>query len=201
MQLAELLLLLDMGGKQASPPEDIQIMAYEYAVKAWEPSGLVESPPKNIEYTNYIESAGTYICHFAAGAKDTFLIVVVQESPAKAISHLVMDIGAEYLPVVYINISTGYEGNPSEIQIKTDIPKLLDSGTPAAILESGDGSYIQTYQISEDTYELEYQLASTKFHFKTAKPVSEKVVIDAFLSYAFGKYEWAQEIKWEHYPL
>ncbi len=201
MQLAELLLILDMSGTQALPPQEIQVVAYEYAAKAWTSSGLAGNPPNNIEYTNYIEAAGKYLCHFNTGSKNTFLIVLVEESSEKAVSHLVMDIGAEYRPVVYTNHSTGYVGNPTEIQIEKDIPKLLDTGTPAAILESGDGSYIQTYQVSENVYELEYQLVSTKFHYKTPNPVTGRVVVDAFLSYAFGKYEWAKDIQWEYHPL
>ena len=39
---------------------------------------------------------------------------------------------------------------------------------------------------------------TTAFHLVVTGPVSGQEVLRAFLSYVFGKYEWAEDYDWKH---
>ena len=81
------------------------------------------------------------------------------------------------------------------------IPNLRDHDDPFAILAIADGTYLQTYWNSDGTYDLEHQLVTTKFHYRALGKVNVGNVCDAFISYAFGKKEWATDFTWERVKL
>ena len=116
-------------------------------------------------------------------------------------AHILFDIGGQYRPVTYTDLSTGFVGEPTEQMLADLLPRLREGGTPAAILESGEGSYLQTYQDGPDEFTLEYQLVTPAFHFVAARPVNGQDMLRAFRSYAFGKYEWAKDYDWKYQPV
>jgi hypothetical protein len=67
-------------------------------------------------------------------------------------------------------------------------------------LETGDGTYLQTYA-KDGMYWVEHQLVSGASHYQLQQKVSAETVIDLFLSYAFGRKEWAREFVWEKMEL
>ncbi len=115
--------------------------------------------------------------------------------------HLLFDIGAEYGPLAYQDLATGFVGDPTEEILVASLPRLGQGDTPAAILERGKGTYLRTYRNAPGRYTMEYQLVTTAFHFVIAAPVPLAEVQGAFHSYAFGKYEWARDFAWQHQPL
>ena len=104
----------------------------------------------------YCTRAGAdLLCHFDAGWKDCFLIVVCPAAASLPLDHLLFDIGAEYRPTVYHDLSTGFVGEPTEELLAESLPQLGAGGTPAAILGRGEGSYLQTYLDAPNRYTME----------------------------------------------
>lgn len=199
LQLKDLLQRLDGGAKGTVPPADAANRMAEYAAAVWTSCGLDGVAPSAIEYCAGV--SGELLGHFDAGRKDCFLIVVCPEAAGPPTGHLLFDIGAEYQMSEYQNLSTGFVGEPTEAMLADSLSRLGEGGTPAAILDRGDGTYLQTYLDAPGRYTLEHQLVTTKFHFGTAGPATLDDVQRAFHSYAFGRYEWAREFDWQHQPL
>ncbi len=198
LQLRDLLERLDRGTTRANPSPDETARAARHAAEVWPDCRLNGVAPTTIEYCT--RTGTDLLCHFNAGWKDCFLIVVC---PAAGLpmGHLLFDIGAEYRGTLYHDLSTGFVGEPTEQILAESLPRLGAGGTPAAILGRGEGSYLQTYRDAPERYTLEYQLVTTAFHFTLAAPATLEEVQRAFRSYAFGKYEWAREFAWQHQPL
>lgn len=136
---------------------------------------------------------------YARKAPDTFLVVV---KGAKRIEgHILIDLAAEYSQPFLKCMATGYEGFPDKGTLEKQIRMIEpDMENPFAILLTGDGTYLQTFRDS-DGFILEYQLVNISSHYETPKRVSEEDVIEAMLSYAFGKYEWLEAFKWRRLIL
>ena len=199
LQLRDLLQRLDGGAKGLAPSADAATRMAEYAAGVWTSCGLAGVAPSVVEYC-----AGTgdeLLGHFNAGRKDCFLIVVCPEAAGSPTGHLLFDIGAEYRLSEYQNLSTGFVGEPTEAMLADSLPRLGQGGTPAAILDRGGGTYLQTYLDAPGRYTLEYQLVTTAFHFNTRTPATLDDVQRVFRSCAFGKYEWARDFDWQHQPL
>jgi len=60
---------------------------------------------------------------------------------------------------------------------------------------------MQVYQDSDGTYGLEHQLVNIANHYRAVDKLTSAQVIAAFKSYAFGKKEWATDIRWEKQDL
>ena len=198
LQLKDLLERLDRGTQRDTPsPEEAQ-RAARHAAEVWASCRLDGEALDAIEYC--IRAGSDLLCHFNAGRKDCYLIVVCSVVAGRPLDHLLFDIGAEYRPAEYEDLSTGFVGEPTAAILAESLPRLGEGGTPAAILGRG-GSYLQTSLDAPGRYLLEYQLVTTAFHFNTKAAVSLDDVQRAFHSYAFGKYEWAREFAWQHQPL
>ena len=201
LQLKDLLALLDGGAATVTAPADVATRAAHYAARVWSDCRLVGTPPPTIEYCALTKGSAKHLCHFNAGRKDCFLIVVCAAASDLPEAHILFDIGGQYRSITYTDLSTDFVGEPTEQMLANSLPRLREGGTPAAILESGEGSYLQTYQNGPDEFTLEYQLVTTAFHLVGTGPVTGQDVLRAFRSYAFGKYEWAKDYDWKHQPV
>ena len=198
LQLKDLLERLDRGTQRdTSSPEAAQ-RATRHAAEVWASCRLDGEAPDTIEYCT--RAGADLLCHFNAGRKDCYLIVLCPVEASRPMDHLLFDIGADYRPAEYEDLSTGFVGEPTAAILAESLPRLGEGGTPAAILGRG-GSYLQTSLDAPGRYLLEYQLVTTAFHFNTKITVTLDDVQRAFHSYAFGKYEWAREFDWQHQPL
>jgi hypothetical protein len=171
------------------------------AQEIWPSTGLQpwESAPRAVDYAWKSNDGCHVAAHITADRKNCFLIVILSER--RLSSYIVFDIGAEYSGMEYTCPSIDYQGPPQRDIILKSIPNLKDHKDPFAILATADGTYIQTYQNPDGTYDLEHQLVTTKFHYKALGDVNVGVVCDAFISYAFGKKEWATDVTWERIDL
>jgi hypothetical protein len=203
LQLHEYLRFLHAG----TVPECHQLSQSEVArcmsaaQQVWPDTGLLpwESAPRTVAYA-WKSNDGRHIgAHITADRENCFLIVVLSDEHAT--SYIVFDIGAEYSQPEYICPSMSYHGPPQRDVILQSIPNLKDHKDPFAILAVADGTYLQTYQNPDGTYELEHQLVTTKFHYRALGEVNVHQVSDAFISYAFGKKEWATDVTWERVEL
>src|SRR5262245_14393238 len=171
------------------------------AQEIWPDTGLLpwESAPRTVAYA-WKSNDGCHIgTHITADKKDCFLILVMSEE--RASSYIVFDIGAEYSEPEYICPLIDYHGPAQRDVILKSIPNLRDHKDPFAILSVADGTYLQTYQNPDGTYELEHQLVTTKFHYRVLGDITMNEVCEAFISYAFGKKEWATDLTWERVEL
>ncbi|MDX1927735.1 MAG: hypothetical protein SFV81_14530 [Pirellulaceae bacterium] len=132
---------------------------------------------------------------------DTFLIVVTDEKE-KPTDHILIDIAAEYAEKHLDAPQFGF----FESATKKDIRRVItgidpDEDNPFAILAIAEGgTYIQTYR-EPDGFLLEHQLVNTSSHYRVDELLSAEQVVDAMISYAFGKDEWLEAFKWQHAKL
>jgi hypothetical protein len=171
------------------------------ALEIWPDTGLLpwESAPRSVAYAWKSNDGRHTAAHITADRENCFLIVVLSDEHAT--SYIVFDIGAEYSQAEYICPSIRYHGPAQRDVILKSIPNLRYHEDPFAILEVGDGTYLQAYQNRNGTYELEHQLVTTKFHYRALGEVNMGEVCDVFISYAFGKKEWATDVAWERVEL
>jgi hypothetical protein len=127
--------------------------------------------------------------------------MIVVLSDEHAANYIVFDIGAEYSQPEYICPSIDYQGPAQRDVILNSIPNLKNHKDPFAILAIADDTYLQTYQNPDGKYDFEHQLVTTKFHYRALGEVNVGEVCDAFISYAFGKKEWATDLTWERIEL
>ena len=175
--------------------------ATRYAAKIWDECRLPGTVPKNVAYTARTFRNSKVLCHFETGVEDRFFIVVLDTATGDPEGYLPFDIGGQYRPVTFVDLSTGYEGEATESILADALPRLMEGGTPAAMLTSGEGSYIQTYQEDSNRFLLEYQLVTTAFHYAVPFPLNVEQTLRAFHSSAFGRYEWTHEFAWVIQPL
>jgi len=201
LQLHEYLGYLHAGTVSCQLSQNELDRCMSAAQEIWPDTGLPpwESAPRTAAYA-WKSNDGRYTAaHITAERENCFLIVVLSgEHPS---NYIVFDIGAEYAQPEYICPSIGYHGPAQRDVILKSIPNLRNHKDPFAILAVADGTYLQTYQNSNGTYDLEHQLVTTKFHYKALGRVNVGTVCDAFISYAFGKKEWATDVTWERIDL
>lgn len=136
---------------------------------------------------------------YSRKAPDTFLVVI--KGAKKIEGHILIDLAAEYSQPFLNCVATGYEGFPDKVSLEEQIRMIEpDMDNPFAILLTGDGTYLQTFR-DADGFVLEYQMVNTSSHYETPKRVSEDDVVEAMLSYAFGKNEWLEAFKWRRMIL
>src|SRR5215510_11614136 len=200
LQLTEYLRFLDGTAEhQLSQSELDRCMSA--AREIWPDTGLLpwEAAPRTMAYAWKSHDGRHTGAHITADIKDCFLIVVSSEE--RPISYIVFDIGAECAEPAYICPLIDYEGAPERDVILNSIPNLRDHKDSFAILDRGDGTYLQTYQNRNGTYDLEHQLVTTKFHYRALGEVNTDRACEAFISYAFGKKEWAFDFAWRRVDL
>ena len=196
MQLKDLLDLIENGVEKTTLREDWAEGAARYAARVWEGCLLPEPVPTESEYTIRVREGAKTLCHFPAIREQCFLIVVLDGTTGIPEGHLPYDIGGQYRPQMFQDVSTGQEGLPEGAFMATALKQLGEVGTPAAILEFGEGSYLQTWRDSTDAYDLEYQLVTTAFHYVVPRSLTQAEVLAAFDSCANGRYEWAKDFPW-----
>jgi len=201
LQLHEYLRFLHAGtGEHHLSPSELN-RCMSAAQEIWPDTGLLpwESAPRTAAYA-WKSNDGCHIAaHISADIENCFLIVVLSEQ--RFSSYIVFDIGAEYRQAEYICPSIDYQGPAERDVILNSIPNLRDHKDAFAILAVADGTYLQTYQNPNGTYDLEHQLVTTKFHYRALGEINVGEVCDAFMSYAFGKKEWATDLTWERMEL
>jgi hypothetical protein len=201
LQLHEYLRFLDAGTGRHQLSQSELDRCMSTAQEIWPDTGLLpwESAPRTVAYVWKSNDGRHTAAHITADRENCFLIVVLSEGHAS--SYIVFDIGAEYSEAQYICPSIDYEGPAQRDVILQSIPNLRDHGDPFAILDVGGGTYLQTRQYRNGTYQLEHQLVTTMFHYRALGEVNVGAVCDAFISYAFGKKEWATDITWERVEI
>ena len=200
-QLKSLLERLDRGVDPIDAPATVAERARRHAAEVWGECGLSGSPG-SLAHTVRTRVLPEYLCHVETEERDCFLVVVVSEDAVEVKGHLPLDVGAQYRPLLFEDLSTGLAGEPTEAWLDEAIPRLGDGGdTPVAIVGAARGTYMQTCLQKPGEYLLEYQTVTTAFHFAADRPVDEQTVLWAFRSYAFGRYEWARELEWVRHPL
>ena len=201
MQLKD---LLDLVGGDVDtvvlPPEWAE-RARRYAVSVWE-GCLFSIPPPACAGTGLkTHDPRRLVAMFTAGLPDCVLNVVLDAETGEPFDHLPFDWGGEDDEKDFRDLSTGYEGPPHEDVVVGSLTRLGESGTPAAILDFGDTSYIQCYRSAEDAYEFEHQLVTTAFHYVVPRTLTQREVIEAFLDCARGGFEWSRRFPWTLHPM
>jgi hypothetical protein len=138
--------------------------------------------------------------HVTADWKNCFLIIVLSAASLQPESFILFDIGAEYQQSRFVCPAFDIDDVPGEDTIRTCLPRLQGQHDPFAIIDRGEGTYMQTYA-ENGMFDLEHQLVSTSAHYRLAEPVDVATAVRAMLSYAFGKKEWAREFVWQKMEL
>ena len=201
LQLHEYLGLLRAGTGSHELSQNELDRCMSAAQQIWPDTGLLpwESAPRTAAHVWKSNDGRHVAAHITADREDCFLIIFLSEE--RASSYIVFDIGAEYSGMEYICPSIRYHGPPQRDVILKSIPNLRNHKDPFAILAIADGTYLQTYQNPNGTYDLEHQLVTTKFHYRALGEVNVNVACDAFISYAFGRKEWTTDLTWERVEL
>ncbi|MBO0860110.1 MAG: hypothetical protein J2P21_16895 [Chloracidobacterium sp.] len=147
-----------------------------------------------------LNTSGTLLVHITADWKDCFLILVVPSHQLQAEGYLLFDIGAEYREVRFNCPAFGLDQVADKETIRRTVPLLPGAVDPFAILEAGEGTYNQAYA-EDGMFDVQHQLVSPTSHYCLERRVSDEVVVNLFLSYAFGRYEWAREYAWKKMSL
>lgn len=135
--------------------------------------------------------------HIDADHKNCFFIVIFEIASGTPVGYLIFDIGAEYASPIYVCPAIDFEDEPTEAVIEESLPKLNLHKDATAVLDRGNGTYMQVYQEQSGLYTLEHQLVNTANHYRAVGEVDVKLALFAFNSYAFQIKEWARELKWE----
>lgn len=198
LQLHEYLALLEAGAPQATMSAQLKEACLEQARRLWPKLGIAKwaKHPRRIEHVTWSNAHRVYLVHVTADWKNCFLILMVPQGAMEADCYILFDIGAQYGGQQLICPTLNLEEAVTEELVRDCIPKLRGRSDPFAILEMNGGTYIQTC-VNSGWYEVEHQLVSTKSHYRLTSRVRAPVVVDLFLSYAFGKFEWARDVAWE----
>ena len=202
LQLHEYLALLDGGATTQPADEELFSACLEQAQSLWPRLRLHgwRDRDRRIELVARCQATGTLLVHVSADWPNCFLILVVPAGRPEAEAYLLFDIGAEYREARFICPAFDVNQIADAEMIRRYVPKLQGENDPFAILEIGDGTYLQTYA-EDGMYRVEHQLVSLASHYQLQQKVSAETVIDLFLSYAFGRKEWAREFVWEKMEL
>jgi hypothetical protein len=145
-------------------------------------------------------SDGRQLVHVRASRQNSFLILVVPPQQLRATGYLLFDTGAETSEMRFSCPEFNIDRIASKADIYEFIPRLIGKRNPFAILGASPGTYLQAYA-EGDLFDVEFQLMSTASHYALVERVDAKTVIQIFLSYAFGKKEWARDFKWQRMVL
>ena len=201
-QIHEYLILLDGGTKTVTATDDECRVWLEYAHRVW-PQLEIDSwqaHPRSVSLVTDCQATGHRLGHVTADWENCFLILIVPPGETMPESHILFDIGAEYESLTLLCPTLELDEVVTEPSIANAIHKLPGREDPFAIVDTGRGTYMQTY--AEDAgFHIEYQLVSTACHYVLPKLVSAETTIQLFNSYAFGKKEWARNFQWQPMEL
>jgi hypothetical protein len=151
LQLHEYVALLDGGTDKHPIGDDVSKACLSQAESIW-PKLRMSSwtdRPRTVEYVARCRVTGRLLVHVSGDWKDCFLILVVP--PHHSTPHhleiegyLLFDIGAEYGAPRLVCPAFGLDHVANEPEIRRTIPLLPGARDPFAILEIGEGTYIQT---------------------------------------------------------
>jgi hypothetical protein len=193
--------LLDDKMTTAEPSVELARAALGQAEVLWPELQIGEwSQRKQMVETVAICSNGLQLVHVRANRKNCYLILVVPPQQLQAIGYLLFDIGAEYGDIQFTCPEFNIERKASKADIYQFIPRLPGKRNPTAILQRGLGTYMQAFA-EGDLFIVEHQLVSVAAHYELQERVDASTVIQLFLSYAFGKNEWAHEYVWNKMTL
>lgn len=202
LQIAEYLDLVSGGLVSAEISEGAKAAALSLACDLWGSLALgnwAEIDPAAVTAWRS-KMDGHVLVHVPAVANDCFLIVLLGSEPVAPDSYILFDIGAEYASATFSSPSLELAGAANEGDIRRAIPELPGKPDPFAILDLRGGTYMQVYA-DEQGFHLEHQLVTTAAHYRCADIIGPDEAVEAFLSYAFGNYEWAYKWRWERIPL
>jgi hypothetical protein len=201
-QFHEYLQLLDTGVATAEPSPDLVRAALGQAEVLWPKLkiGVWSAVKQRVESLSVCGS-GERLVHVRANRKNCFLILMVPPETLRASGYLLLDIGAEQGDIRFDCPEFDIDRPVSKADIYQYIPRLPGKSNPFAILELAPGTFMQAYAGDDELFEVEYQLVSTAAHFLLTERVNAHTVIQLFLSYAYGKHEWAREYAWQKMEL
>lgn len=144
------------------------------------------------------------LCHVRAVPDErtnVFVIVILNEND-QLTDHILIDLGAEYAPIALDGPQIGYLPDVTEDDIKNLIPEIdPDEDNPFAVFGPPDsGTYMQTFR-EVDGFVLEYQLVNVSSHYRVPELLTAEQVVDAMLSYGWGRDEWLSMFTWERMEL
>jgi hypothetical protein len=202
-QLHEHLRLMDTGVQKLEASDALRDACLKAAREVWPATGLSswDSRPREAQYCYQCGDQVHGYLHIDADHKDCFVIVIFELSSAKPVGWLLFDIGAEYHDAIYVCPAADFEDVPTEEVIEKSIPILSTHRDAFAILDRGNGTYMQAYQEPTGLYTLEHQLVTIANHYRAVGEMDARQVIAVFKSYAFEKKEWAREWQWEKIEL
>lgn len=201
MQLHEDLALLQEGTEEFAAGERIKRDALSLAQRLREELRLPLGPEPSLELVlaRRCQVQRISLVHVPLAAKDCFFIAMYHQDASSAHAHLVFDIGAEYQRPFLECPDFGVCEEATEDNLRHWIPRLAEAPDAFAIVERRDGTYMQVYA-DDRGFHLEHQLVTTGCHYRTAQPVSSEAAVDTLVSYACGKYEWANRA-WDRMVL
>lgn len=200
LQFHEYLALLDGDAKVISPsPGDSRSAGWlEAAREIWPSLGLDawQARPRRVDTITRCVTGGELLVHVTADWKDCFLILVVPPEQERPSSHILFDIGAEYSQTYFNCPAVGLDAPVEREMIADVIPRLGREADPFAILDKGEGTYMQVYAEGR-RYSVEHQLVTMACHYQLRSTVSASAAVELMTSYAFGKNEWARRRSWK----
>lgn len=199
LQIHEYLDLL--GCTPVAAPADAQARVLTFAKTIWPKLGLGGwgAHSRDLHHVCRSNTTGALLWHVNADHRDCFLILVTANEATPPYGFILFDIGAQYSVLRFTCPTLGIiDGETNRDTIRDALPRLRGHADPYAILDAGEGTYLQAYA-TEDGFELEHQLVSTASRY-LVECVSEADAVRAFLSYAFGRYEWARDFAWQQMP-
>ena len=201
MQLLDKLQYLRMMGDPAekiSPTTDALVSVLDYASRVWPKLDLKKRKLKTSDIAVVYQHGDRTFNHikaFPRKMQDTFVIVVTNQNDIEG--HILIDLAAEYSQPFLDCPSSDFEGLPTPDDLKSLIPQIPpDDDNPFAILILGEGTFMQTLSTDEG-FLLEHQLVNTSCHYEIPEFASADHVVNAMVSYAFGKNEWLESFDWE----
>lgn len=197
LQLHEYLPLLAAGVDKHELSELEQQSALRKARRLWAETGLDDwkAHPRSVPYAWKSKDGSHVAAHVSADHADCFVILV--RRGASDVGYLVYDIGAEYQDALFVCPSADIEAPAEREAILATLPALQDGDW--AVLDRGEGTYLQAWREADGSYVLDHQLVTTGSHYRAARPLDTEAVCRAFLSYAFERKEWATDIEWERF--
>jgi hypothetical protein len=202
LQLHEYLALLD-GGTNTQPADDaLGNACLLQAQSIWPQLRLGEwtDRDRRVEYVARCHATGKLLVHVSADWQDCFLILVVPVGKVQAEAYLLFDIGAEYSEARFICPTFDVDQIADEETIRRYMPKLQGKKDTLAILQVDNCAYLQAYA-EDGMFDVEHQLVALASHYHLEQRVNADTVVCLFLSYAFGKKEWAREFTWKKMDL
>jgi len=205
LQLHEYLEYLDGGVVTIGTTPALSASALRIAEEIWPTLRIAEwsAHPREVVTVARCESSGKRMVHVGANWQNCFLILVFAPEQDEANEFILFDVGAEYSEASLFSPALDVDGMATATLIEETVAKLKQlNEDPFAVLEVGNGTYMQTlYDSEKEGFVVEHQLVSVAAHYKLPELVDANTVVKLFLSYAFEKKEWARDHTWEHIDL